>query len=253
MKSPLIVFALCLLFTVFATASASLMYAPRQAIKRADEWRVARASIMEHHFVKRDGENNGTTATDSNVDNTNSPNDPPVYAGEPVAASYVVPDDPENKNLIAEQNEEAENRKKTNSSTPSGNGVGAKITFFEGQMLKNAFCYGDGKLPAYDAKPTDMIGAMRMIGKSMCYKCVEIKCGSKSTIVKIIDACATCGSRDDIDLTLEAFKQLAPPVKGIVPITWRPLASCPSDGKWPKFEEKDNKNDNKNDKKNDKN
>ncbi|RIB21935.1 expansin module family protein, partial [Gigaspora rosea] len=102
-------------------------------------------------------------------------------------------------------------------------------TFYEGDVLKNAFCYGNGKLPSYNAKPSDMIGAMKMSGTSMCYKCVEIKCGSKSIIVKIIDACPTCGSSDDIDLTKQAFSELAPPVKGIVSINWRLLKSCPGD------------------------
>ncbi|CAG8740179.1 20992_t:CDS:1 [Cetraspora pellucida] len=242
MKSSLVFFTLCILFTVFATVSASVTYKPRK--RTIGEWRVARATLMEHYFVKRDGENDGNNTNVNTGDNTNNVNDNQIeYSDDPVTATYVNDDanstNPGDPNPLVD----GESRKKANTTTSQGQGqnVGAKITFFEGNTLKNAFCYGDGKLPSYDAKPTDYIGAMNMIGKTMCYKCVEIKCGSKSIIVKIIDKCATCGSRNDIDLTLAAFKELAPPVKGIVQISWRPLTSCPSTGKWPTLEEK-NKN-----------
>ncbi|CAG8499547.1 26443_t:CDS:1 [Dentiscutata erythropus] len=253
MKSTVIFFTLCFLFSVFATISA---YPQKRGA--VGEWRVARATLMRSMLYKRDGDTNSTD--DSSAGGLE-------YDGPSVEATYNPgnSDNSDNQgnadggnsdNLSLANNTNTpdfSDRKKTGSSSSggshssggssssggqtTGSSVGAKITFYEGSTLENAFCYGNGKLPSYNAKSTDMIGAMKMSGTSMCYKCVQILCGSNSVVVKIIDRCATCGSSQDIDLTKAAFTKLAPAVKGIVSITWRLLKTCPGDGDWPTLED----------------
>jgi len=115
-----------------------------------------------------------------------------------------------------------------------------KITFFEDDQLENAACYGRDGLPNYNAKPTDMIGAMK--GLSKCYVCLQITNPSnkKKVIVKIIDQCEGCPT-NNIDLTPKAFATVADPNDGIVSITWTPV-TCPSKGRFPTFEKTLKKN-----------
>ncbi|CAG8744307.1 4050_t:CDS:2, partial [Gigaspora margarita] len=214
-----------------ATISAANVYKPRKRIVAVSEWRVARATLMKRHLYERDDlpSDNSSANTADNTANTASPANPDNtgdnYVGAPVSAVVIPPDTPQGSNP---SDGAGGNSNPSDLSLNNGND-----TSFEdrkkGDVLKNAFCYGNGHLPSYNAKPSDMIGAMKMSGTSMCYKCVEIRCGSKSIIVKIIDACPTCGSSNDIDLTKSAFRELAPPVKGIVTINWRLLKSCPDD------------------------
>jgi len=116
----------------------------------------------------------------------------------------------------------------------SGNG---DATWFEAVDLENSACYGRNGLRRYDAKSSDFIGAMAMRGQSMCYKCIEItnERNGKSVTVKIIDKCAGCEPNKDIDLTKEAFTQLADLDEGRIPISWKACA-CPRRGRFPKFE-----------------
>jgi len=121
----------------------------------------------------------------------------------------------------------------------------AQITFYGGEDLKHAACYGRSGMKVYNAKPSDMIGAMFMKGLESCYKCLEIRNGKakvKTIIVKIIDKCAGCpkGAKN-VDLTLGAFKKLAKPIDGRVAIQWRGLPSCPKTGTWPTYEVRNKK------------
>jgi hypothetical protein len=116
----------------------------------------------------------------------------------------------------------------------------AQITWYTGNDLKNSACYGRNGLKVYNARPSDLIGAMWMQNFEMCYQCVQIKNGKssvKTIIVKIIDKCAGCPPHHkNIDLTPGAFKKLANPDAGRVEIVWRPLPNCPKTGPWPTFE-----------------
>lgn len=119
-------------------------------------------------------------------------------------------------------------------------GNNAQITWYSGNDLKNSACYGRNGLRVYNARPSDLIGAMWMNNFEMCYQCVQIKNGKssvKTIIVKIIDKCAGCPPHGkNIDLTPGAFQHLANPDAGRVEIVWRPLPNCPKSGPWPAFE-----------------
>ncbi len=80
----------------------------------------------------------------------------------------------------------------------------------------------------YDSSKTDtMIGAMNPIdyaGSEICGASVELT-GPKATIqIRIVDLCAGCAA-GDIDLSPEAFEQIADTALGRVPITWYVTAS----------------------------
>ncbi|KAJ8660209.1 hypothetical protein O0I10_004069 [Lichtheimia ornata] len=114
-----------------------------------------------------------------------------------------------------------------------------EITWYTGQDLKNAACYGRDGLDPFHAKNTDMIGAMAMKGLEQCYQCVKItnkKDKHLSVIVRIVDKCAACELKTHIDLTAGAFKMIAPKGDldlGVVDITWEPLKKCPKSKLFP--------------------
>jgi len=116
----------------------------------------------------------------------------------------------------------------------SGNG---EATYFESFHLKNSACYGRNGLPRYDAKGTDLIGAMNMKGLDMCYKCLKVtnKSNGKTVTVKIIDKCVGCKLNKDVDLTRKAFSKIANTDLGRIKITWK-VCSCPRNGPFPTFE-----------------
>jgi len=120
------------------------------------------------------------------------------------------------------------------------NKYNAQVTWYDGQDLNNAACYGSSGVQVYNAKPTDFIGAMWMRNLEMCYQCLEIKNGKakvESIIVKIVDKCAGCPpDGKNVDLTQTAFQKLASLDDGRIEIVWRPLPNCPKTGAWPTFE-----------------
>ena len=76
----------------------------------------------------------------------------------------------------------------------------------------------------FDPTPQDlMVGAMNHVdyaGAALCGAYVEIA-GPKGTItVRVVDQCPPCAA-GDIDLSPQAFAQIADLVTGRVPITWR--------------------------------
>ncbi|KAL1924381.1 uncharacterized protein VTP21DRAFT_7416 [Calcarisporiella thermophila] len=112
-----------------------------------------------------------------------------------------------------------------------------RTTWYTGQDLKNAACYGRNGRKALDMHDQDMIAAFKG-DFALCFKCIEIKGGKgtnkKKIVVKLVDKCAGCYKNEDIDLTKAAFKRLAPLDTGVIEITWRALTKCPKNGRWPK-------------------
>uniref|UniRef100_A0A1D1XZV4 Expansin-like protein 5 n=1 Tax=Anthurium amnicola TaxID=1678845 RepID=A0A1D1XZV4_9ARAE len=117
----------------------------------------------------------------------------------------------------------------------------AKMTFYDGDQLDNAACYGRDGIPSYNAKPSDMIAAMSIKNSNMCYQCLKVTNpkNKKSCIVKLIDFCAGC-PKNNIDMTPTAFSSIANQDDGIVSIRWEPV-SCPSKGRFPTLEKKKSK------------
>jgi len=121
----------------------------------------------------------------------------------------------------------------------------AEITYYEGEDLKNAACYGRNGLKPFNAKPSDFIAAMWMRNLEFCYQCIEVRSGKKKVktiTVKVIDKCAGCPTgKKNVDLTRTAFEKLAPLSEGRVAIQWRPIPKCPQKGAWPTYESKGRK------------
>src|SRR5690554_5225335 len=65
-------------------------------------------------------------------------------------------------------------------------------------------------------------------GSAACGACVEVDGPDGSVRVRIVDLCPGC-EPGDIDLSAEAFAEIADPDAGRVPVTWR-FAPCPADG-----------------------
>ncbi|KAI8644229.1 RlpA-like double-psi beta-barrel-protein domain-containing protein-containing protein [Parasitella parasitica] len=104
-------------------------------------------------------------------------------------------------------------------------------TWYDGDDLGDAACYGRNGLPSFDAKESHMIGAMAMNGFENCYKCMKItnnKDKKKTVVVKIVDKCAGCQVGKAIDLTPAAFKKLHSDLNtGVLDISWK-IVDCPS-------------------------
>lgn len=77
---------------------------------------------------------------------------------------------------------------------------------------------------SFEATPNDlMVGAMNQTdydGSNACGACAAIQGPSGSITVRIVDRCPEC-AKGDIDLSPQAFEQIAPLKDGRVPITWR--------------------------------
>ena len=56
-----------------------------------------------------------------------------------------------------------------------------------------------------------------------CGACLEVTSGAARVIVRVVDQCPGC-KHGDLDLSEQAFAQLAPVEKGRIPITWREVA-----------------------------
>ncbi|KAI8335509.1 hypothetical protein BC941DRAFT_453876 [Chlamydoabsidia padenii] len=103
-------------------------------------------------------------------------------------------------------------------------------TWYSGNDLRNAACYGRKGLPTFSARVSDMIGAMAMNDFEYCYKCMRITNSEnkRSIAVKIVDKCAACKVGTAIDLTPGAFTRLDPRglADGVINITWK-VIPCP--------------------------
>ncbi|SAM02133.1 hypothetical protein [Absidia glauca] len=111
-------------------------------------------------------------------------------------------------------------------------------TWYSGEDLKNAACYGRNGLAPYSATIHSMIGAMAMDEFEDCYKCMKItnnKNTDLSVVVRIVDKCAGCIKGEAIDLTPAAFKLLAPNGDlnlGVLDISWKQV-KCPQSDSFP--------------------
>ncbi|KAF8981958.1 hypothetical protein BGZ46_002058 [Entomortierella lignicola] len=118
-----------------------------------------------------------------------------------------------------------------------GQSHSGKSTWFDGNDLKGAACYGDLLNQNKNAKDSWHIGAVHMDSyskgeKAACFECAKITANRRSVIVRIIDDCAGCAP-NQIDLTRSAFKILAPLSQGVVKTTYQ-FVKCPSGGSfWP--------------------
>lgn len=85
---------------------------------------------------------------------------------------------------------------------------------------------------SFDASPEDLrVAAMNMpdyAGSAVCGACATVEGPSGTITVRIVDLCPECAS-GDLDLSASAFAEIADPVLGRVPISWR-FVSCPVDG-----------------------
>ncbi|KAI8335357.1 hypothetical protein BC941DRAFT_398991 [Chlamydoabsidia padenii] len=97
-------------------------------------------------------------------------------------------------------------------------------TWYSGNDLKDAACYGRKGLPKFSARVNDMIGAMKMDHFEYCFECMRITNvkNSHSVEVKIVDKCAACKKGTAVDLTPGAFKKLNPEGldDGVLEIKW---------------------------------
>jgi expansin (peptidoglycan-binding protein) len=79
---------------------------------------------------------------------------------------------------------------------------------------------------SFVASPSDlMVAAMNNAdweGSAVCGQCVEVDGPNGSVTVRITDRCPGC-SEGDLDLSREAFQQIAALQAGRVAITWRPV------------------------------
>ncbi|KAI8343267.1 RlpA-like double-psi beta-barrel-protein domain-containing protein-containing protein [Chlamydoabsidia padenii] len=111
-------------------------------------------------------------------------------------------------------------------------------TWYSGEDLKNAACYGREGLAPYSATVKSMIGAMAMDDFENCYKCMKItnnKNKDLSVVVKIVDKCAGCVVNEAIDLTPAAFQKIAPGGDlnvGVLDISWKEV-KCPNSDLYP--------------------
>lgn len=61
-----------------------------------------------------------------------------------------------------------------------------------------------------------------------CGTCIEVDGPDGSVTVRVVDRCSGCDA-GHIDLSAQAFAQIAQPDQGRVPVAWR-FVACPSDG-----------------------
>lgn len=84
---------------------------------------------------------------------------------------------------------------------------------------------------SFDASPGDlMVAAMNAPeyqSAALCGACLEVTGPSGSVTVRVVDQCPEC-KRGDLDLSPQAFQQLAPLSAGRIPITWHQVACAVS-------------------------
>lgn len=97
-------------------------------------------------------------------------------------------------------------------------------------MLDDAACFDRKGLPSYNAKDSDMVGAMAMKSFENCFKCMKITnlANKKTVTVEIVDKCGSgCKVGHHIDLTKGAFKKLGSLNTGVLKISFKPV-KCPT-------------------------
>ncbi|NUP06594.1 MAG: hypothetical protein HOW73_11105 [Polyangiaceae bacterium] len=101
----------------------------------------------------------------------------------------------------------------------------------EGEATYYDFADGSGNC-SFPATPDDLlVGAMNhadYAGSAACGTCAEVSGPNGSVTVRVVDQCPEC-PQGDIDLSPEAFEQIAALEAGRVPIQWRYVA-CDVDG-----------------------
>ncbi|MEN9937759.1 MAG: hypothetical protein RLZZ387_4338 [Chloroflexota bacterium] len=79
----------------------------------------------------------------------------------------------------------------------------------------------------FDPSPGDlMVAALNTFdyqGSIMCGATIEVTGPEGSVVVRVVDRCPECAA-GDVDMSPQAFAQIAPLVRGRVPITWRLLS-----------------------------
>jgi expansin (peptidoglycan-binding protein) len=84
----------------------------------------------------------------------------------------------------------------------------------------------------YDKSPEDMnvaaMNAPQFAGTAVCGSCAEVQGPKGTVVVRIVDSCPEC-KEGHLDLSREAFGQIANMVDGRVQTQWR-LVSCPVTG-----------------------
>lgn len=110
-----------------------------------------------------------------------------------------------------------------------GSGVDAPIPCGEIEEHTGEATYydvdGSGNC-GFEASPNDlMVAAMNQAdwdGSAVCGQCVRVDGPNGSVTVRITDRCPGC-AEGDLDLSREAFQQIAALATGRVAITWRPV------------------------------
>ncbi len=108
---------------------------------------------------------------------------------------------------------------------PAPEDCGAPLTH-TGEATFYDFADGSGNC-GFDPSPDDlMIGAMNHVDYAdsrACGACVRLDGPNASITIRVVDQCPEC-PEGDIDLSPEAFEQIAPLSDGRVPITWQYVA-----------------------------
>jgi expansin (peptidoglycan-binding protein) len=116
------------------------------------------------------------------------------------------------------------------SSTPSAEDLVALGEFQEG-IATFYDATGAGHC-GFDKSPEDMnvaaMNAPQFAGSAVCGSCAEVEGPKGTVVVRIVDSCPECGP-GHLDLSREAFAQIANMVDGRVQTQWR-LVSCPVAG-----------------------
>jgi expansin (peptidoglycan-binding protein) len=80
----------------------------------------------------------------------------------------------------------------------------------------------------FDPSPNDLnvaaMNAAEYDGSAVCGECVAITGPKGQITVRIVDQCADCYDTGHLDLSQQAFAQIADPSAGRVPITWDVVA-----------------------------
>lgn len=110
---------------------------------------------------------------------------------------------------------------------PIDTGCSGDPTVHEGEGTFYDFADGSGNC-GFPATPNDlMVAAMNHVdyaGSAVCGACVEITGPNGQIKVRIVDQCPEC-PEGDIDLSPEAFENIAELSAGRIPITWT-YAAC---------------------------
>jgi expansin (peptidoglycan-binding protein) len=122
------------------------------------------------------------------------------------------------------------------SRTDRGGETSAVQTFYFGEMLTGEATYydfadGSGAC-SFDPSPEDMnvaaLNSQDWWGSGWCGACADVEGPNGSVLVRIVDLCPECPS-GHLDLSPQAFDQIAERSAGRVPITWH-LEPCIVDG-----------------------